>query len=60
MHSEAQVGVTGWVRRDDKDLASDLLQNLELPYDEGAPADEETAFVLSAETARQAARHDRG
>ena len=46
----AEVHKPGRLARDDEDLGSDPLQDLELPYDDGVSVDDEAALVSAAET----------
>ena len=54
-----EIGKPSGVRRHDEDLLRHLLQDFELPYDDGTAMDDESALVLPAESARLAARENR-
>jgi hypothetical protein len=50
VHLEAEVRKPIGVRRHHEDGASQPLQDLHLPYDDGQPFDDETALVLAAKS----------
>ena len=60
MHGQSEVGEPAGVVRHDEDLCSHPLQDLHLPYDDGAAPNDEPALVATAESACGPARQDGG
>ena len=60
MNRDRQVAEPGRVVRDDEHLRRDTLQDIQLPYDDGVPVDDEAALVLTAKTPSTSARENGG
>jgi hypothetical protein len=60
MDGQSEVGEARAVVRHYEDVCSDPLQDLDLPYDDGAAPDDETALVPTAESACGSACQDGG